>query len=396
MTATQEAKTNKPTTTYRRISEISKNWYETPEGFLIVPAVIAKKTVLDYPEYGRKELMGDAIFEKSFIDSANGCPISFDHPENNGAPENVNNENYDKYIVGVVLTPEIDKEKEEVRANLKIFDKDVIELIKNDDIRELSQGYTCNLKFEKGIFNGVPYDAEQTEIILNHIALVRNGRGGKNFTILNSNRKLNTNNGGKAMEEKPEIVAGKPNPQNTTNQDEAPTSEELTLEQVAEKVASLENKVEMLAAAVDKIIKHLQISEEQTEVENAENPKPDGIVKEDEETKNRANKIDFYKNLIVEEIAKRERALALAKTIIGEQAEGLLRQNSTTAAFIRAVLAETGLPKAKIAKMSETEAQAWLEAKAELAYLSRQNSSYNYNHNGYNEYGDKIVFAEEF
>lgn len=372
--------------TYRRVSEISPNWFETPEGFLIVPAVIAKKMILDYPEYGRKEFIGDAIFEKTFLDSANGCPVTLEHPERFGVPENVDKRNFSEHVVGIVIDPVADKESGEVRANIKLFDADVISLVKSGIVRELSQGYVCELNFNTGEFNGEKYDAEQKNILLNHIAIVKNGRAGKNVTILNSTKFFEK--GGNVMNEKEEIIAGKPNPQNTTNQDEVPKEDnELTLEKLAE-------KVEQLALVVAKLVEAQKEDAQRDLTENAENPKPEEVVAKEEEK--RENSVQKIRQLIAAELSQRERALGLAKTLIGDKAEILMRQNSNVTDFTRAVLAETGMSRVQLSRMNAVELQAWLEAKAQVAHEQRQNAVATFYVGQYNNFGDKLIVNEDF
>ncbi|MES1986804.1 MAG: DUF2213 domain-containing protein, partial [Pseudomonadota bacterium] len=56
--------------------------------------------------------------------------------------------------------------------------------IESDEKIELSMGYTCVYDFTSGIFNGERYDAIQREIRANHIALVDQGRMGKEVRVL--------------------------------------------------------------------------------------------------------------------------------------------------------------------------------------------------------------------
>lgn len=68
-------------------------------------------------------------------------------------------------------------------GNLKIFSKNMEELIKSGK-KELSIGYRCEYDNESGEYNGVRYDFVQRKIRGNHLALVEEGRAGKDVKVL--------------------------------------------------------------------------------------------------------------------------------------------------------------------------------------------------------------------
>ena len=68
-------------------------------------------------------------------------------------------------------------------GNVKVFSSAMASLI-NDGKVELSCGYRCNYIPESGIINGQKYDAIQTDIRGNHLALVEEGRMGKDVRVL--------------------------------------------------------------------------------------------------------------------------------------------------------------------------------------------------------------------
>jgi hypothetical protein len=75
--------------------------------------------------------------------------------------------------VSEVVTPDGDK----VRASLMITDSATIEALEAGK-SELSCGYTADVEFTPGLWNGQPYDAVQRNIRGNHVALVDAGRAG--------------------------------------------------------------------------------------------------------------------------------------------------------------------------------------------------------------------------
>lgn len=68
-------------------------------------------------------------------------------------------------------------------GNLKIFSESLKRLIDNGK-KDLSIGYRCKYEITSGDYDGVPYDAIQREIRGNHIALVDEGRSGRDVSVL--------------------------------------------------------------------------------------------------------------------------------------------------------------------------------------------------------------------
>lgn len=68
-------------------------------------------------------------------------------------------------------------------GNIKILSENLAELIDGGK-KQLSAGYRCVYDFVSGVFNGQPYDAIQRDIRFNHLALVDEGRMGKEVAVL--------------------------------------------------------------------------------------------------------------------------------------------------------------------------------------------------------------------
>lgn len=68
-------------------------------------------------------------------------------------------------------------------SNIKVFSDNMDDLIAAGK-RELSLGYRCKYKVCSGIWNGQQYDAIQTDIRGNHLALVKEGRMGHDVAVL--------------------------------------------------------------------------------------------------------------------------------------------------------------------------------------------------------------------
>jgi len=76
-------------------------------------------------------------------------------------------------------------ENDTLYGNLKVY-SDVLNNLIDNGKKDLSLGYKCKYKFETGSFNGEVYDAIQTDLRGNHIALVDNGRMGKEVSVCDS------------------------------------------------------------------------------------------------------------------------------------------------------------------------------------------------------------------
>lgn len=68
-------------------------------------------------------------------------------------------------------------------GNIKVLSENLAGLIDSGK-RELSLGYRCEYEFTSGVWNGQPYDAIQRKIRGNHVALVDEGRMGKEVAVL--------------------------------------------------------------------------------------------------------------------------------------------------------------------------------------------------------------------
>lgn len=95
-----------------------------------------------------------------------------------------------------------------VKAKLVVTDKDLINKVINGKM-ELSAGYSQNLVKEKGEFEGITYDYKQTNIKINHIALVDSARCGSECKLVfDNNSKIvdeNITKGLDSMENQEEI-----------------------------------------------------------------------------------------------------------------------------------------------------------------------------------------------
>lgn len=70
-----------------------------------------------------------------------------------------------------------------LRANLRVYSDAANALIETKQKVELSPGYRCKYDWTPGEFEGVTYDVVQRDIRANHLALVKEGRTGKDLVV---------------------------------------------------------------------------------------------------------------------------------------------------------------------------------------------------------------------
>lgn len=150
---------------------------ENQFGFVILEAAITRTGVMPYkmPDGEiRKELKHpDEIFAADTMDSAKSVPVTDGHP----LPM-VNPKNYEKYLKGSTHL-DVRKEGNLLVVSETIFDEDLIAYILSGKKRQISIGFDCIIKDEPGTFKGEEYDVKQTDIRINHIAHLEQGRAGE-------------------------------------------------------------------------------------------------------------------------------------------------------------------------------------------------------------------------
>ena len=114
----------------------------------------------------------DDIFSDLTIQSANAKPITDNHP---GEP--VTRSNIKNLIKGMSHT-DSRVQSGMIVVSETVFDEKLIEEILEGKKREVSIGFDTKLVAEKGNYNGMEYDFRQTDIAINHIAHVEQGRAG--------------------------------------------------------------------------------------------------------------------------------------------------------------------------------------------------------------------------
>jgi len=154
---------------------------ETSDGYLVANPRIARTGIQVYSgaELGRPDLKQvrvyrpeAEVFHADAIASLAHKPVTDEHPR-----EQVNSRNWKNLAVGH-LGDEILRDGEFVRVPLVLMDADIVDEVRKGK-SQLSVGYTAMLAWADGVTDkGEAYDATQTAIRANHVAITHTARGG--------------------------------------------------------------------------------------------------------------------------------------------------------------------------------------------------------------------------
>lgn len=168
--------------------------YFTDEGYLVDHPILTSCGIFEYanPDGSvRRELrLPEHVFNEKSLKSYKGKPVIITHDAGVVSKDNV-----DKEQIGTILSDGY-QDKDDVRAEIIIHNTDAM---KDCGLRELSLGYNLDLVEEPGEWNGEPYDAIQTNIVINHLALVASARAGEQARLNIDSSDEPTLKGGKVM-----------------------------------------------------------------------------------------------------------------------------------------------------------------------------------------------------
>ena len=182
-------------------------------------------------------------------------------------------------------------------SNLKVFSDALANLIEGGK-RELSCGYRCEYEFAQGDYNGVKYDAIQRNIRGNHLALVEEGRMGKEVAVLDSLDSMVF-----TLDTKEFILE----------------NEETKTEETAKDAEMVEESVEERLAKIEALLTKLIPAELDEEVQAEDTPAK--IEDEDEEVKVEDKKSGMdaaeIRKSVFKEMAQRDSLYAKVSPVIG-------------------------------------------------------------------------------
>lgn len=156
-----------------RVDSIKIDTHSSREGFFYDEPILTRTGIFDYknPDGSiRREMrLPEQVFNPESLSSYQGKPVVITHDAGE-----INKDNVRWEQVGNILT-EGYRDGDTVRAKIVIND---IDSVKSSGLRELSLGYFNDLIEKPGEWNGQHYDAIQTNIRVNHLAVVAVARAG--------------------------------------------------------------------------------------------------------------------------------------------------------------------------------------------------------------------------
>lgn len=139
---------------------------EENDGILTVPVTVANsKHVYNYDGFKVRKPLEELKAMSLFADNR---PITREHPTAGIVTDR-------REIMGFFKSPSV--ESDVLKGILEITDKDLIADVKAEKFTDVSPGFFCDInRDDTGDVDGVHYDAVQEHILLDHVAIVEEGR----------------------------------------------------------------------------------------------------------------------------------------------------------------------------------------------------------------------------
>ena len=178
----------------------------TDQGFLKTNAFATRTGVFNYLQKDgsiiRELRHPDEVFKRDSLDTLKDQVITNNHP----LDEKVDAHNAKELQVGMTGAT-VEPNGIFVETTVTVTDNQTVKQVESGKT-QLSCGYVCDLDFTPGVFEGLPYDAEQKNIKYNHLAIVDSGRAGPDVRLrldantaimINEENNMNVKNDGRAL-----------------------------------------------------------------------------------------------------------------------------------------------------------------------------------------------------
>ena len=269
-------------------TQIIKNWRVDPDGLMRITASVLADGVYDYgldEVDGAPAGVGHGGIVREFIPASGVSPeclaslegkqltvsTSDDDAHAWRRPESASS---DGLAVGAVAgVPRVVDGA--IVCDFLVTDADAIAAIKAGELAEVSAGYTANLDFTPGEFEGVPYDAAQVDFVFNHVLLLPRGMGrlGDKARILNKSTNMGGNMPEKLHSVKMTNKGGAVRTYRFTNAEDKDEAEKM-----AEEARADERGVS--AVDVENAVARCNELKEELEVKNAEMEEAKAIIED--------------------------------------------------------------------------------------------------------------------
>lgn len=261
----------------------------TPEGYLIIPAIITKAGVYPYPEYGTVEAkLPEDLFDPKSLATLENLIITREHPPT--ASKLLDASTAVMYQKGFTISKAEIVNGDELKIILKIIDKELIIEIQQGLKKYISLGAVAPTINEIGEYKGKKYNKRQVNIKYNHIAITAYPRVGEVARIvLDSNQIISENK--EKLRKMAHIQLGKVN---IEVDDKVATT-------ITDYVEKLETKLDSLSTENLNIAKQLDLK-----------------TKENETLQEKATKLDSMNidDLVNKRVAEKSKLAEIAKRFI--------------------------------------------------------------------------------
>ncbi len=245
----------------------------TEEGYLVDTPILTSVGIFEYqnPDGSiRRELrLPEHVFKPESLATYEGKPIIVTHDAGKVDKNNVSRES-----VGTILSKGF-QDGNDVRAKIVVHDTNEL---KRCGLKELSLGYSLDLIEEQGEWNGQHYDAIQTNIVINHLALVANARAGEQARLNIDGKEKHSEEGGKT-----EMAKNKAKTRRDSDDPAVKLAEEVLANAgvVEPEKTAVDNEGELTLEEKVQAIKERQDSEGKTEPADLEEAK--GVIERKDE-----------------------------------------------------------------------------------------------------------------
>ena len=148
------------------------------DGFLTVDIAATRTGVMPYHDWETGGIINELkspeeIFSDETMNSLKGVPVTNRHP-----PVMIDSNNWIDFTKGTTHQ-NVRQEDNLLVISETIFDDELIAYVKSGKKAQVSIGFRADLEEESGEFEGEKYDRIQKNIRINHVAHVKQGRGGE-------------------------------------------------------------------------------------------------------------------------------------------------------------------------------------------------------------------------
>jgi len=163
-------------------AQIGPQWEETPEGYLRVTATFSRSGLQRYRRMDGSEVVEyrpeEEVSSQAALLSLANLPVTLEHPPELLTPDTVRQ--HQRGFTG----SNVEYKSPFATGVVTITDREAIEAVKRGDSREVSVGYRVEFDPTPGVTpDGERFDGVQRRISGNHLAIVREARGGREVRL---------------------------------------------------------------------------------------------------------------------------------------------------------------------------------------------------------------------